>query len=238
MYLIYLALAPVVAIMLFIYYKDKYEKEPKKLLVKLFFLGVLTTIPAGILESFFPVNLEREKNLIVLFFYALFGVALIEEGVKYFVLSKFTKNREEFNERYDGIVYAVFVSLGFAALENILYVISSGFFTGIFRAFTAVPLHAICAVIMGYYYGMAKFETEETLKRKYKLKSFIMPVAIHGIYDFLLFTKMGIFALLFLGFLVFIYIYSFKKIKSSIKKDNEARETERVEQFKEKEIEK
>jgi RsiW-degrading membrane proteinase PrsW (M82 family) len=108
-------------------------------------------------------------------------------------------------------VYAVFISLGFAAVENVMYVMGNGFGTGIMRAITAVPAHAIFGVTMGFYFGMAKFY--EKKRNELKLKALIYPIILHGIYDFILFTGIEWLTFIFIGFLVFLYISGLKRIK-------------------------
>jgi len=117
----------------------------------------------------------------------------------------------EFNDKYDGIVYSGFISLGFAAVENVLYVFGNGYGTGIMRAFTAVPAHAIFGITMGFYFGMARFYTkkEDHLKRK----ALLIPVLLHGIYDFILFTGIEWLSIVFIGFLIYLYYSGLKRVR-------------------------
>lgn len=158
--LILLAVLPTIFMIVFIYYKDSYEKEPVGLLVSLFALGMAGTIPAVAYET-------AGDAFIGLFFYknsgiynlisAFLGVALVEEGVKFIALYFRTWKNPNYNYKFDGIVYAVLVSLGFATVENILYVLEGGLSVAIARALLSVPSHAIDAVYMGFYYGYAKY---------------------------------------------------------------------------------
>ncbi|NLK86129.1 MAG: PrsW family intramembrane metalloprotease [Clostridiaceae bacterium] len=214
MYLLALAIAPSIAILVFIYTKDKYDKEPLKFLLLLFGLGCLTVIPACILELVIQGFAGFNESLPSVLVEAFLGVALIEEGVKYFVLRLAAGKRcRHFNQMYDGIVYAVYVSLGFATVENILYVFQGGLTTGIMRALTAVPCHAITAVAMGYYLGIGRFRVDSRDRKKYMALSFIVPVILHGIYDFLVLSGNTILILIFIPFVIFMYIFAFKKIK-------------------------
>jgi RsiW-degrading membrane proteinase PrsW (M82 family) len=146
------------------------------------------------------------------FFKAFLIVAVIEEFSKYIIVRYFAQPNKEFNEPFDGIMYAVMVSMGFAATENIMYVFEGGYQVAILRAFTAVPAHATFAVLMGYFMGKAKFAKNRS---KYNLLGLFLAVLFHGAYDFFLFIDfipgiwIGAFASLFLGIFL-----SFKAIKS------------------------
>jgi protease PrsW len=181
--LIGLALAPVLAVIVFIWFKDKYDKEPVKLLLLGFILGAFSIIPAIILElignSFFP-----RMTMLNIFYYAFFVVALSEEGVKYIILRKFFYHKPAFNEPFDGIVYAVMISMGFAAAENVMYVLNNGLSTAVMRMFTAIPAHAGFAVMMGFFVGIAKFS--KRFKFYYKLLGLFTAMLFHGLYDFFL----------------------------------------------------
>ena len=118
----------------------------------------------------------------------------------------------EFNEKFDGIVYATFVSLGFAAVENILYVIDNGVSTGIMRAITAVPAHAIFGICMGYFFGMAKFYPKK--RKTYLYLAFLLPFFLHGFYDFILMSGKNFLLILFIPFIIYMWIVGFTKIKT------------------------
>lgn len=181
-----ISVAPGLAIILFIYMKDKYEKEPRSYLFKCFLMGVLSIIPAVILSLSFEGSLTLESlNIPDQFIKAFFVVALAEEGAKFFFVRVFAYRNSNFNEPFDGIIYAVMVSMGFATAENILYVFSDGIGTGILRMFTAVPAHASFAIIMGYFLGLAKFSKNSSYLALLGLSGAIL---FHGAYDFFLFT--------------------------------------------------
>ncbi len=169
--------------------KDKYEKEPKRLMLYCFLLGgVLSIIITTILYMFFDffVTLDDEFSVIQQFIRAFFVVALIEEFSKYIIVRYYAQPKNAFNERYDGIVYAVMVSMGFAAVENIFYVAEGGATTAILRAFTAVPAHATFGIIMGYFMGLAKFSKN---RMKLNLTGLFLAILFHGAYDFFLFIN-------------------------------------------------
>ncbi len=187
MNLLLLAVAPVMVIILYIYFKDKFEKEPIKFLFKNFMLGatasvLITAILSGILINLIP--LTDSKSIIQQFVQAFVVVALVEEFAKFIIVKYYAQNNKEFNEPFDGIVYAVMVSMGFAALENVLYTFQHGAATGVLRAFTAVPAHATFAILMGYFMGKAKFSTNKT---KLNFIGLLIATLFHGAYDFFLF---------------------------------------------------
>jgi len=183
-----ISVLPVVILLGYIYIKDKNEREPLGLLLKAFFSGVLVVVVI-LLWSFvegvagFSLTAFAENSAVLKSF---FQAAIPEEGLKLLFLYWLIWKNKEFNEHFDGIVYAVFVSMGFACVENILYVYSGGFGTGVARALLAVPGHFLFAVIMGYFFSRARFTPS---KRKYLMAmAFICPVLAHGLYDTLCFA--------------------------------------------------
>ena len=184
-YLFGIAVLPSILLMLFVYLKDKNEKEPLGLLASLFFLGVASVIPAAISEALL-IGDDSPYDLPSLFIQCVFVIGLSEELCKFIFLFIRTWKSKHFNYTYDGIVYAVFVSLGFATLENIMYVFSKGFGVGILRALTSIPGHTFFAVLMGFFYSQAKLAAS---KKKYIgmtvniILSLIIPILIHGVYD-------------------------------------------------------
>ena len=168
-----LAIAPIFAIILFVYYRDKFEKEPIHLLIKCFLFGVLSIIPAIIIEIIPGFSdYDVANNIAITVIYAFCFVGLGEEFSKFFFIRIYIYRKKDFNEPFDGIIYAVMVSMGFATAENIFYVINGGLSTGFVRMFTAVPAHAAFAIIMGYYVGLAKFRKNSFSKlfKKRKVK--------------------------------------------------------------------
>lgn len=182
-----LAIAPVAFLVVFIYLKDKYEKEPKRLLLFTFLFGaivsiVLTTILYVFIDYFLP--LRDEFSILQQFIRAFFVVSLVEEFSKYVIIRYYAQPKKDFNEPFDGIVYAVMVSLGFAFTENLMYVFQGGLEVAVTRAFTAVPAHATFGVIMGYFMGKAKFNGKRIADN---LIGLFLAVMFHGAYDFFLF---------------------------------------------------
>lgn len=218
----FLAVLPVILILLFVYNKDK-TKEPLSLLIKLFILGIfscfLVLAISGVMGVFLPFMRGRleGKSFIETLLYAFIGVALVEEFSKWLILYFKGYKSEEFDELYDILVYAVFVSLGFAFFENILYIFGKeSLKVAILRALSAVPSHACDAIFMGYYLNLAKQcanRNRKDLERKNTILSIIIPTILHGIYDFCLMSGNGILLITFIVFVIELYIISLKKIK-------------------------
>ena len=211
MNLLVLALAPVVIIAVYIYFRDKYEKEPLRLLLFALLAGGLTVIPILFLERFLDRFTLQFPWLFAAAWKAFTVAAFSEELFKYLALYLLIWKSPEFNEKFDGIVYAVYVSLGFAAVENVLYVMDGGLNTGIVRAITAVPAHAIFGITMGFYFGLAKFYEKQ--RQSLKQKALLFPILLHGVYDFILFTEIGWLTIVFVGFVVYLYISGLKRLR-------------------------
>ena len=217
-----LALIPVIGLLCFIYFNDKKEKEPFGLLIGLFFAGMGTVVTAiiGELAGGAIVNaIFSEESVIGQVLVACLIVAPAEELGKFLVLRLITWKNKNFNYNYDAIVYAVFVSLGFAALENIEYVFMSGLGAAIMRMFTAVPGHACFAVFMGFFYSKAKFASITKNKGKsalFTLLAMIVPIVLHGIYDAILMgggaageiLATGLSILVWIGFVIAMFVVS------------------------------
>ncbi|MFT3823073.1 MAG: PrsW family glutamic-type intramembrane protease [Chitinophagaceae bacterium] len=188
--LVTLALAPGIAIACYIYSKDKYDREPVTALVAAFILGAISIIPAIVVQLGALSQLGKYANPTSLKYYFLWAfvvVALSEEGAKYLVLRFYAYNNKAFNEPLDGIVYAVMISMGFATVENVMYVVKGGYAAGLLRMFLSVPAHAAFAVLMGYHVGMAKFNGSNAIV--HMLKGLLLAVFFHGAFDFFLFLQ-------------------------------------------------
>lgn len=207
-----MAVAPALYLVRYFYKKDINRPEPKGLIVKIFLLGVASTIVALVLELLVARLGGRfiRSELTMHLFRAFVVAGFCEEYIKLRVVKRFAYNQPAFDEVMDGIVYTVVASLGFACLENILYVLGSGISTALLRAFTAVPMHAFMSGIMGYFIGRAKFARTKTRERLLLAAGLLIAVALHGAYDFLLFAAptrgmhlaLGILPLLVAAFIV------------------------------------
>lgn len=224
--LLTIAILPTIFLLIFIYYKDSYEKEPASLLFQLFLLGVAAIIPALIWEIIgeaLVLLIAPSGTILYNFLYAFFVVALAEESCKFLFTYIRTWNSEHFNFKFDGIVYAVFVSLGFATLENILYVFDGGIVTGIIRALISVPSHAIDAIFMGYFYGLAKQWSSRGNKVRAVFNmclGLFTATLLHGFFDFCLFEQ-GYWLLAFIIFVIAMDVVAILRVHFSSKHDEQ-----------------
>ncbi|QNA46530.1 PrsW family intramembrane metalloprotease [Lacibacter sediminis] len=189
MLLLALSIAPGIAISLYIFLKDRFNREPHLNLLVCFLLGCLSIIPAIIIQllTVKPVERLMGEGILYTAVFAYLIVGLSEEWSKYIMLRSYAYPRKSFDEPFDGIVYSVMIGMGFATVENILYVQQHGLGTAILRMFLSVPAHATFAVLMGYFAGKAKFKPE---RRKFYLFTGIFWAAFfHGTYDFFLFLQ-------------------------------------------------
>lgn len=217
-----IAILPVVLILKYIHQKDK-NKEPISLLIKLFLAGVascfLVILISTILEPIFPfmqIDVSSpNNNFLDVLLYSFVGVALIEEFCKFSMTYALGYRHKEFDEAFDIVVYSIFVAIGFAGFENILYVLPNGIRTGISRGLLAVPGHACDGLFMGYYLSLAKLaaiKKDKTEERENIIKSIIIPTVLHGIYDFCCFIGNNLFFIVFIVFIIFLYIIAIRKI--------------------------
>ncbi len=215
MSLLILAFAPVLIILFYVYYRDKYEKEPLLTLFLALFFGGLTVIPILFVEHFLD-SFSTGMSQMVYAAYTSFVVAsLTEEFFKFLVFLIFIWRHKDFNEKFDGIIYAVYISLGFALVENVFYVLGNGAGTGFLRALTAVPAHALFGVAMGFYLGKAKFANADQ-QTKYILFAIFIPIILHGIYDFILFSENLFLLLLFIPYLIYLWIVGFRQMREHV----------------------
>lgn len=170
----------------FFYRQDRFEAEPKRLIVKSFLFGALVVIPAGILEAPFRNILSGQAGLLGIFVVATFVVGLVEEILKYRAFRSAVYNDPEFNEVMDGVIYAVSAGLGFATLENVMYISAFGPGVGVVRAVLTNLAHASFSGIVGYHMGLAKIAAaSEDESGKYIRKGLYTAIIIHGLYDFI-----------------------------------------------------
>lgn len=202
MNLILLAIAPVVIILIYIYQKDKYEKEPMGLMAACVVGGGLSVIPILILETLLSMPLRFMDGYAHAGWNAFVVAAFSEELFKFIVVMMIAWPKREFNEKMDGIVYAVCVSMGFALVENLMYVLDNGSGTGLIRAFTAVPAHAIMGVSMGYFLGRAKMNP--TQGKTLIIMALVSAIVIHGVYDFILMAQLPYLMVIFVAYMIYL----------------------------------
>lgn len=230
--LITLATLPVILILVFIYNKDK-EKEPFSLLCELFGFGMLSVffvliITSG-LELFIPFLKKGmdQMNFIEVLIYSFVIVALVEEFCKWIFVYKFGYKNKNYDEKYDIIVYSVFVSLGFAFFENLAYVlVEYNIGVGILRGILSVPAHACDAIFMGYFLSLANLYSKQGEKekaKKYIALSILIPALLHGIFDFCLMIEIEGILLVFFAFVIGLYIASLKKLDEVVKMNDEVK---------------
>ena len=217
--LLIIAISPGIALALIIYLTDRYDREPLLLLLKIFVLGMISVLPAALFEQFL-IYFNPFAGILGIVFTAFIIAGLTEEFIKRQVILKFAFNRAEFDEKLDGIIYAVFASLGFATAENINYVMftfASNPYVGIFRGFVSVPAHMLFAITMGYYLSLSKFCLEPGMKKTYLRKALFVPMLLHGIFDFILMVNMGSVLLAFIPFVIYLWVVNLKKLNSYYK---------------------
>lgn len=217
--LLYLAILPSLLLGFYIYKKDKVEKEPLSMLIRIFIGGILSGIIVILLSIFTGSYNYEHKTMPEILFYSFVIVALIEELIKFLMTYLICYKDKEFNYQYDGIVYSCFLALGFATYENILYAYQlQDFVTILYRSVLTVPAHVFFAVFMGYYLGLAKhYRRYKSIKkeRKYLILSLLTPIILHGFFDFCLFSGNIVGLIFFLIFLLTLYIASFKKVNQT-----------------------
>ncbi|MGH1339066.1 MAG: PrsW family intramembrane metalloprotease [Aureispira sp.] len=235
--LLLLSILPGFIIVLYIYWRDRHDSEPLWYLSWCFAFGMLSTYPAVQMETFGMRDLGiygTVNDPFMTFTFAFAVIALSEEFVKYLFLRYYIFPKKVFDEPMDGIVYAVMVGMGFATLENILYVVirpqdmATAFHIGWLRMTTAVPGHAIFAIIMGYFVGWAKFAPR--YQALFLWIGLLGAVVAHGIYDYLIFMRMQeylILLVLLLGTFISLFLlrkhsrYSLYGDKNSVEIDLE-----------------
>ena len=225
MLLLLLAVLPGIVLFAAVRRQDKIEKEPAGLMWKLFLGGALTTVSAmllGWLGGEVVTELVDTGSIAFLIIDNFLLTALVEEGGKYFVLKRATWRHPAFNYTYDAVVYAVTAALGFAVLENVLYVLDSDVETALLRAVVAVPGHAFDGVYMGYYYGQAKtaWTAGDRRATRGNLRNALwVPVLLHGFYDFCLETESGLFTIIFIVFDIALTVFAIRRIKKLSRSD-------------------
>ncbi|QJD87966.1 glutamic-type intramembrane protease PrsW [Cohnella herbarum] len=205
------AIAPGVALLAYFYWKDRYDTEPVSMVLKMFLTGMLIVLPIMIVQRSLMIWWGESP-----FTFSFIISAGVEEFFKWFVLYHIIYNHTEFDEPYDGIVYAVAVSLGFATLENVLYAFlePATFGTLMMRALLPVSGHALFGVFMGYSLGKAKFSVGKDVRFHLWL-AFLLPTVWHGVYDFLMLTVPSTWIWLVVPFMFLLWFGGMRKVNSA-----------------------
>ena len=217
--LIAAAVIPAIVLLVKVEREDRLEKESRGLLLSLVAFGIVSTAIASLGERLGIALLTaifREESVLynILLYFGV--VAFSEEGAKYVLLKRRTWNNPEFNCQYDGVVYSVFVALGFALWENIGYVAMYGLGTALVRAVTAVPGHACFGVFMGTWYGMAKRREgagDYAGSRRMRTRALLVPAVLHGFYDFAATYNNSVMNLVFLVFIILMFVTAVRLVK-------------------------
>ncbi|MEW8973692.1 MAG: PrsW family glutamic-type intramembrane protease [Tissierellaceae bacterium] len=213
-----IAITPAIIGMFAIYLSDRVDREPAKLLFLTYVLGALSVIPSIIVEEILT-RFNVFSGVSQAFYNAFIVAALTEEYFKRLVVLRIPFRSKYFNEKLDGIVYGVFAALGFATVENIIYVVftyTNNPFIGLNRGIFSVPAHGVFGVTMGYYLSLYKFNTDDKGKRANLIKSLIMPVILHGIFDFILMAEIPELTLLFVPYVIFIWWINERKLSAFV----------------------
>ena len=217
--LIAAAVLPAVFLLIKVEREDHLEKESRGLLFSLVAYGIISTAIASLGERIGMTILASifQQESVLYNFLLFFGVvAFSEEGAKYVLLKRRTWNNPEFNCQFDGVVYSVFVSLGFALWENIGYVAMYGLGTAVVRAVTAVPGHACFGVFMGTWYGMAKRREgagDVDGAKRMRVRALLVPAVLHGFYDFVATYNSDVMNIVFLVFVILMFVTAWRLVK-------------------------
>jgi RsiW-degrading membrane proteinase PrsW (M82 family) len=190
--------------MLFVYLRDKYEREPLGLVALTFVLGAVGVLPAALIELVLGW-LSPQGVIAEVFLY----VALVEEIIKFGAVRIKSYHSPHFNEVMDGIVYGVAAGLGFATVENIISVLQNGLSVAIVRAFLSVPGHGVWAGIMGFYLGFAKCKTVSKSQEHWQIiKGVSIAIVLHGLYDAAVFYEniLGVIGVSLIGWVLFLWL--------------------------------
>lgn len=205
-------------LIVYTYKNDRTTKEPIGLIIKLFILGALSVIPIIVVEealTYLGDYLNISSYLVYNLFDGFIIAGMSEESFKYIFLKLGSWKHKSFDTSYDGIIYAVTVSMGFAIVENITYCIGDSLSTVLMRSLLSIPGHCAFGVVMGIFYARAKLFYDYGRMEEYHLdqrKAIIYPMLFHGLYDFCL-MQGGEFMLVFVVVMILVYRQLFRNIK-------------------------
>ena len=219
MHFVYILAAtiPAILILFYVYKQDKFP-EPRQIVIKTFLFGCAITLAVKLLIPVFDDYSHKYfTGETYYFFDAFIRAAFLEELFKLFVLVFYCSRKTEFDEPMDGLVYGVAASLGYAAYENIEYVLYTynepSFHLAYVRALSAVPMHALVGVVMGFLITQSIFEKKHNYLNLFMALS--IPVLIHGFYNYIYSTSLisNYMATVLLFVLFLRAIYMFRDLK-------------------------
>lgn len=212
--LVIIAITPTIALGMGIYLVDRYDREPVSLLLKVFILGALSVIPVMFVQKLL-LSLNVFPGILSIAYTAFIAAGLTEEFFKRSAVIYGAYHHKHFNEKLDGIVYSVFSALGFATVENIMYVVfryTGNYYVGIMRGVLSVPAHMLFGITMGYYLSLSKYVDEGRGKSYYYSRSLFVPVMLHGLFNFILMAKIPILMVLFIPYVIYMWIMNLRKL--------------------------
>lgn len=223
------ALLPAIVLLIRVYRLDQIEKEPTGLLLRLLVLGALSAIPASLIEGVLLGLMTRyqylfEDEMEFLFVENFIVIAVTEELCKRFPVRHRAWNDQAFDYRFDAVVYCVFSALGFAAVENVLYVAQFGLSSAVSRALLSVPGHFFFAVYMGTFLGEAKMlerRGDHAGAKRFRGLSVLVPVILHGFWDFLLSVQSWEMTAIFYLFVIVFFLCANRRLNRAAEEDTE-----------------
>lgn len=207
--LLSVAIAPALALLSYFYLRKEIAKEPSRLLLHTFIYGAILTFPILFIQHV----IQQENVFSSIFIHQVLVTSALEEFFKWLILIIAIYKHVEFDDPYDGILYGASVSLGFATVENILFLLNFGMNQAFLRALLPVSSHALFGVVMGYYIGRAKFTV--TKKVKYEIAyALLATFFLHAIYNSILIIK-DVNLLLMVPFMLFLWVFGLSKVKKA-----------------------
>lgn len=201
------AIAPGLALLSYFYLRNQMETEPRRALLHAFIYGAIITFPV----LFIQFVLEEEQAFSNPFFIHVIFTSTLEELVKWLIIFAVILRHVEFDDPYDGILFGAAISLGFATVENVIYLLSFGLDQAFMRALLPVSSHALFGVVMGYYYGKGKFSSDE-IQKKYIGLALLAPLGLHIMYNSILMLEDN-FIYAMLPFMLFLWWFALRKVK-------------------------
>lgn len=213
LFLVIIAVLPPIAFMLYIHHLDRIEPEPHGFILKVIMLGGAAVIPAALAEvALSALPFFGAGGFVGAALKSFIVIAPVEEAVKLAVVLLFVWKNKNFNEENDGIVYVGAAAIGFAMVENVMYVLQHGLGTGIMRALTSVPLHTFTGVLMGYFVGIAKFAPSSQQRNRFIIRGFCIAYLVHAVYDTFALSSTAA-ALLILPLVVALFVFGIIYLK-------------------------